>query len=376
MLRKAGAWQMIIDTHLHTFPPLTTTCGRPTIRDHLNRMQRTNYGAVNRPRRARDNSVVVENTLWNGKGFGPDGLADVNFRVGKYGRMEWTVGNDDIYLQWFAPSLREIESPPEFMVVEMDYAGVDVGILQNTYSYGLLNDFFAECVQRFPHRYVSTIQVLEPWAHTDEQMEALVHGARTQGHKGIFYQAGGFFFNDYRDNPDDRKYDIFWNTVEQLGLVVYWDPAGTAQANPESYLDQIGRMLRVVERNPKLRVIIPMAWPIGYFGRDGQYDLPDIAVKAGTHPRVYSELCYPIIWGGTWEYPYVELQPYIGRLCELFGPEKLVWGSDMPNIERFCTYKQSYQYLNHCTFLGERELASILGGNAARLFGIAQRVEP
>ena len=97
-------------------------------------------------------------------------------------------------------------------------------------------------------------------------------------------------------------------------------------------------------------------------------------MKAGQHPNIYSELCYPILWGGRYEFPYHELQPYVHQLCELFGPEKLVCGSDMPNVERFCTYKQSYQYLTHCRFLNSRDLDLILGGNAAQLFGLEQTV--
>lgn len=363
---------MIVDTHIHTFPRLDTACGRATVKDHLDRMQRTNYGAINRPRRKKDNSVVHEQTLWNGKDPGRTGLADVNFRVGKYGRMEWTVDGEDIYLHWFAPSLQTIESPGELMVVEMDYAGVDVGVLQNTYSYGLLNDFFADCVRQYPGRYVGTIQVQEPWAHTDHQMAILEQGAKAQGHKGIFYQAGGFWADDYRDQPSDEKYQAFWTTVERFGLVVYWDPAGTAEAKPEAYLDQIRQMLTVLDRNPNLRIIIPMAWPIGYFGKGGRYNFPDLAIKAGRHPNIYSELCYPILWGGKYEYPFHELQSYVQQLCELFGPEKLVCGSDMPNVERFCTYKQSFRYLAHCPSLNSHDLELILGGNAAKLFSLEE----
>ena len=37
---------------------------------------------------------------------------------------------------------------------------------------------------------------------------------------------------------------------------------------------------------------------------------------------------------------------------DLFGASKLVWGSDMPNLERFCTYRQCVDYVRkHCPFL-------------------------
>jgi hypothetical protein len=40
-------------------------------------------------------------------------------------------------------------------------------------------------------------------------------------------------------------------------------------------------------------------------------------------------------------------------------------------VERFCTYKQSLDYVRrHCGFLSAAEKDSILGGNVAALFGL------
>ena len=56
---------------------------------------------------------------------------------------------------------------------------------------------------------------------------------------------------------------------------------------------------------------------------------------------------------------------------DVFGATKLVWGSDMPNVERFCTYRQCVDYVRrHCTFLSASEKDAILGVNIARLMGI------
>ena len=69
------------------------------------------------------------------------------------------------------------------------------------------------------------------------------------------------------------------------------------------------------------------------------------------------EIMFPITWGGVWEYPYPEAQDLIRQMRDLFGASKLVWGSDMPNLERFCTYRQCVDYVRkHCPFLTrERE---------------------
>ena len=82
---------------------------------------------------------------------------------------------------------------------------------------------------------------------------------------------------------------------------------------------------------------------------------------------VYSEVLYPITWGGNTDYPYDRARHHLRQFCDLLGPDRLVWGSDMPNVERYCTCRQSLSYLEYCDFLGDGERAKILGGNLRTL---------
>jgi len=81
------------------------------------------------------------------------------------------------------------------------------------------------------------------------------------------------------------------------------------------------------------------------------------------------ELLFPLLYGATWDYPYAESQPLIRELYETFGASKLLWGSDMPNVERSCTYRQTLTYLTrHCDFITPADLDRIVGGNANDLY--------
>ena len=83
------------------------------------------------------------------------------------------------------------------------------------------------------------------------------------------------------------------------------------------------------------------------------------------------EFMFPITWGGSWDYPYPRAQALIRNAVDLFGAEKFMWGSDMPNVERYCTYTQSLRYLSdYCTFLDSRQMELILGETTARLYSI------
>jgi predicted TIM-barrel fold metal-dependent hydrolase len=130
----------------------------------------------------------------------------------------------------------------------------------------------------------------------------------------------------------------------------------------------------VLDRFPDLRVHLAMGAPVQHFAAEGRWSFPDEVLAVYRREQLLMEVMYPITWGGRWEYPYVEAQLLIRGLRDIFGAGKLMWGSDMPNVERFCTYRQSLEYLRrYCTFLSASEMDAILGGNAARLYRIGAK---
>jgi predicted TIM-barrel fold metal-dependent hydrolase len=72
-----------------------------------------------------------------------------------------------------------------------------------------------------------------------------------------------------------------------------------------------------------------------------------------------------------WEYPWREAVPTIKECVQRVGADRLIWGTDLPMVARFCTYRQTLdQYRAHCDFLSESELQDIIGGTAARVMGL------
>ena len=57
------------------------------------------------------------------------------------------------------------------------------------------------------------------------------------------------------------------------------------------------------------------------------------------------QVSHPVPGGTVWRYPYLQLRPILEELYGVLGPRKLVWGSDLPNIQRNCTYRQGRDYL-------------------------------
>ena len=50
-------------------------------------------------------------------------------------------------------------------------------------------------------------------------------------------------------------------------------------------------------------------------------------------------------------------------------PARFVWGSDMPNVERYCTYRQTLTYVwDHADFLNAADRRAIFRDNTLALF--------
>ena len=69
---------------------------------------------------------------------------------------------------------------------------------------------------------------------------------------------------------------------------------------------------------------------------------------------IYSS-CFRYSWGAIWEYPWKETEPTIVECLEKVGAKRLIWGTDLPMVARFCTYRQLLdQYRVHCNVSDRR----------------------
>jgi predicted TIM-barrel fold metal-dependent hydrolase len=253
------------------------------------------------------------------------------------------------------------------MVVQMDYAGVRTMVLQNDHIYGNLGEYFAEAARRWPGRFVGLAQVDEPLGYRDEELKTLENQVHTLGMRGLYFTMTGFFGNAYRVLPDDPIFDPLWQAVARLNLPVFW--VHSAKSPAGDYLDEMRRLRRIVERHPAVRHVLVHGVPTGLYAdeRDRIVWPEAIAELLDRHP-VWTEVLYPIAWGGRMPYPFARAQLHFRQTYERFGARKLLWGSDMPNVGRYCTYRQALGYVwDHADFLSEEDRRRIFRENALGL---------
>ena len=128
LMRRTFA--LIVDSHVYCFPPVDSPAGHATSAEHLKWVQITVAGHHQRAFQTSDRRATDARPLAPGGLSDLPDLPDVDFRADHAtGRVLWTIDGENCTKHWLPPNLRNLEFTPHSLIGEMDYAGVDVGLL-------------------------------------------------------------------------------------------------------------------------------------------------------------------------------------------------------------------------------------------------------
>jgi predicted TIM-barrel fold metal-dependent hydrolase len=260
------------------------------------------------------------------------------------------------------------------MLAQMLDAGVDHTVLQTGWGYGMMNDYNAFAQNQYPDKFTAMLQVDEPRAYTQENLKEFDRAHKALGLRAVYFALDGYARYGFDISFDDPRMEAFWSKIDAAKLPVFFEATAIPDYKEENYLAIMRSLSTLMGRYKNIRWVLVMGPPVGFFGQSGKWQFPDDVMKAYKHENMLIEIMFPITWGGKWDYPYPEAQALIEDMRDKFGAAKLIWGSDMPNVERFCTYKQSLDYVKrYCSFLKASEKDAILGGNVDKLLEISKR---
>ena len=366
---------MIIDGHAYCFPPLGSPAGYPSLEEKMREFHREMSGHHQPVWRVRDRAPADNSTLVDPE---TKEFHDVEWTYGRY-RFSWEYEGETYTKQYFPPMLHNLECSPELLITEMDYIGVDMAVLHTYPTLGRLNDYYAEAVASHPTRLMRLISVYDDRIPGDpgaaaREVEAQVAAGGKCGFQFItrYYYLGG------RTEPwDDGAMRPFWRALAELGIPVYFtlsmgrSKGRDRREDYEGYLNEHRILQRWMDRYPDLTVVLTHGLPWGSFLEGDRIVLPEAIWKIFENPQCHLQLLFPIGLGGRWEYPWLEAEPTIRECVQRIGADRLIYGTDMPMVARYCTYRQTLdQFRKHCDFLSESERRSIIGGTAARVMGV------
>src|SRR5262249_35572304 len=200
--------------------------------------------------------------------FRPDdnpwaGLNDVNFRVGRFGRLEFTHDGEDYAIQYMPVGMQTIESPREFMLAQMTYAGVDHIVLQAGGGYGALNDSSAASQKKYPKNFPGLMPVDEALAARPEVLAEVDRAHRVLGLKGVYY-SHDFSRHGYARNLDHAAFAPFWEKIAAFRLPVFVELSATPNYDRASYIGNLAALDRVMQRHRPLRVVLALGPPLAH----------------------------------------------------------------------------------------------------------------
>ena len=159
--------------------------------------------------------------------------------------------------------------------------------------------------------------------------------------------------------------------MAELGIPVFFIVRERREPRMESYREELRTLQRWMERYDDVTVVMTHGLQWRLFIEKDRLALPEEVWAPFDNPRLHLQLLFPIALGGVWDYPMPQVWPAIEECVRRIGADRLMWGTDMPMVTRFWTYRQNIDFIReHCDFLNPAEKDAVLGGNVARLLGV------
>lgn len=239
--------------------------------------------------------------------------------------------------QMLPPYLLDDRNTAEYLLSNMDYAGVSCAVVTQEYIDGNQNAYVCKVRAQHPSRF----RVCSLYEETGQFALGGFDGIKICGSR-------------LRDADLLHHADVFRAAAKKNKFISIDMADGALQA---------GALRELAQEFPALKIAI------GHFGMAARPDWPE-QVKLARLPNVYLES-----GGITWLY-HQEFYPYpsavraIRQAAELCGIEKLMWGSDYPRTMTAITYLMSLDFVQKSDVLNTHEKELFLGENARAFYGL------
>jgi L-fuconolactonase len=246
----------------------------------------------------------------------------------------------------------------EMLLFEMDKVGVDKAVVvcarieHNPDN----NDYVADRVTKYPDRLIQFADVDCGWSetyHTPGGADRLAKATEKYHLKGYTH-----YLRDDTDWFESAEGTAFLEKTAELNLIASF-------ALGPAWLPALRKLALRFPSIPFLCHHMAGA----RVGEDLPYPILQEILTCADVPNIHIKLSgFHYVSGVAWEYPYSDTMWIVRKLYENFGPERLCWASDYPPVAISSSYRHALEAVRtHCTFIAEKDMDLILGGNMQRL---------
>jgi len=261
--------------------------------------------------------------------------------------------------------------PPEVALDYLDWAGVDRAVLLQGSFYGECNAAVARAVRQWPDRFTGAAFV-DP---RGPNPPAALRRRANEGFRILKFEmsVGTGFLGLYPDlRLDEPAFVDLYALAAELGFTITLDLGAVGSA---SY--QTAAVEALARRHPETRLVIahlaqpPLAAQYAAPATPEQDAAWEAQLALGRLPNVWFDLSALPFFAGPEEYPWPSAIMAVQRAAALIGADRLLWGTDLPGTLAGATYHQLQRWVSrHCDFLSPEARAAVLGGTAAKVYGL------
>lgn len=273
-------------------------------------------------------------------GYGPKGRT----KSSTYGRIDQGDGNP----AWVLPVVcEETCHTGEMLLANMDRYGVDKAVLLQGYCYGGWDSYVLEAVRLHPDRLIGAA-VFDPWSQgAREHYERDIARIPLPILKLEFSESSGLcgVYPNARLYSEDMRW--LYDDLEERGRVLVMD---LGQPGTRSYQTEAVRAIAI--DHPGLTIVICHMGQLSpkVEASPALYQAWEEQLSLGKLKNVYFDAsAVPFQVQETDEYPWPTAQSYVRKALEYLGPEKLMFGSDIPWLYCLGTYGQLIEFGRKCT---------------------------
>ncbi len=257
----------------------------------------------------------------------------------------------------------------EILVEEMDRFGVTHCILVQTIFHGWDNTYTAYCLKKYPGRFKAHGLIDPTDPRVAEKLEYWMkeHGLSGMRFSPIYYVNGNHGGDDWLTS---RAHHQAWKKASELGAVF----------NYFIHTDQLPKLEQMVRRYPQVSIVIDHMSQID-LGVDDPLPALKKLLALSRYPNVAVKISDLTSVSKSGKYPFPDAYPWVKRVYDAFGPDRLLWGTGYPgavraDFQRPTVKKELELIREHIPFFTNQDRAKILGLNAARIWKIPLAKQP
>lgn len=294
------------------------------------------------------------------KGYGPKGST----RSANYGQIDFGDGNPVYVL----PVTNEKTAHTlEMLLHNMNRYSVDKAVLILCPCYGDWSEYILQACRDYPDKFVGSA-FFDPWRGDAQQYyRETLRGSTWKNIKIEFSEVGGLCGVYPGANLDAPELHWLWESMEADGKTVSFD-----LGRPQDRSYQTEQIEAIARRHPGLKLVL---CHMGQPSRNAEQD-PILwdrwlrQIRLGQLDNVWFDVsAMPYHVQDSEAYPFPSTKRYFDLALSIVGPDKLMWGTDIPWMLGTADYGQFVShayYLTNALSFEDRE--KILSENAMKVY--------